>query len=161
MVEESHDQENKGIDEVESEDHSPEIDVDMEVDIANKVLHNLMKESVKRSSPENILEPSETTHEVRNSKSRVGRPSLDPANKQKEEDKAIQISSESRVDNDLERTLFITNLPFEIKAEEVKQRFMVFGEVQSFVPVLHKVTKYAQNHESHVFLLFHYQNSKR
>ncbi|CAA6662851.1 unnamed protein product [Spirodela intermedia] len=119
----------------------PGIDVDMEVDIANKVLNNLMKESVKRSSPEDILEPSETTHEVRNSKSRVGRPSIDPINKQKEEHKPIQLSSESRVDNDLERTLFITNLPFEIKAEEVKQRFLVFGDVQSFVPVLHKVTK--------------------
>ncbi|CAA7399263.1 unnamed protein product [Spirodela intermedia] len=141
LVEESHDQENKDVDEVEGENHSLEIDVDMEVDIANKVLNNLMKESVKRSSPEDILEPSETTHEVRNSKSRVGRPSIDPINKQKEEHKPIQLSSESRVDNDLERTLFITNLPFEIKAEEVKQRFLVFGDVQSFVPVLHKVTK--------------------
>lgn len=44
-------------------------------------------------------------------------------------------------EDELQRTLFISNLPFEITIEEVKQRFSAFGEVQSFVPVLHQVTK--------------------
>eukprot|EP00257_Ricinus_communis_P013311 XP_015570722.1 RNA-binding protein 28 [Ricinus communis] len=44
-------------------------------------------------------------------------------------------------DDDLQRTVFISNLPFDADNEEVKQRFSVFGEVKSFVPVLHQVTK--------------------
>ncbi|THU63796.1 hypothetical protein C4D60_Mb01t19610 [Musa balbisiana] len=42
---------------------------------------------------------------------------------------------------DLDRTIFISNLPFEIDSEEVKERFSSFGKVQSFFPVLHKLTK--------------------
>ncbi|KAM1002524.1 uncharacterized protein LOC126586666 [Malus sylvestris] len=42
---------------------------------------------------------------------------------------------------DLHRTIFISNLPFEITNEDVKQRFSTFGKVDSFVPVLHPVTK--------------------
>ncbi|KAI3769722.1 hypothetical protein L6452_00835 [Arctium lappa] len=44
-------------------------------------------------------------------------------------------------EEDLKRTLFICNLPFDVTIEEVKQRFSGFGEVQSFVPVLHPITK--------------------
>ncbi|KAL0376170.1 UNVERIFIED_CONTAM: RNA-binding protein 28 [Sesamum calycinum] len=44
-------------------------------------------------------------------------------------------------EDELQRTIFISNLPFDVTSEEVKQRFSVFGEVQSFVPVLHQVTK--------------------
>ncbi|KAI3681263.1 hypothetical protein L6452_36053 [Arctium lappa] len=44
-------------------------------------------------------------------------------------------------EEDLQRTLFICNLPFDVTIEEVKQRFSGFGEVQSFVPVLHPITK--------------------
>ncbi|KAL6124363.1 hypothetical protein ACLB2K_076876 [Fragaria x ananassa] len=44
-------------------------------------------------------------------------------------------------EDDLHRTIFISNLPFEITNEEVKQRFSAFGQVQSFVPVLHPLTK--------------------
>ncbi|XP_068319819.1 uncharacterized protein [Pyrus communis] len=42
---------------------------------------------------------------------------------------------------DLHGTIFISNLPFEITNEDVKQRFSTFGKVDSFVPVLHPVTK--------------------
>ncbi|KAI3448013.1 hypothetical protein Pfo_004678 [Paulownia fortunei] len=44
-------------------------------------------------------------------------------------------------EDELQRTIFISNLPFDITTEEVKQRFSAFGEVQSFIPVLHQVTK--------------------
>ena len=114
----------------ESEKHSSVIDADMELDIAHKVLNNLIKDSVKHSSPEDYQEICETSHETQNS-----------MNKQKMGVKDNQPSSESKVQVDLNRTLFISNLPFEIQAEDVKQRFSVFGTVQSFVPVLHKITK--------------------
>ncbi|KAL3515132.1 hypothetical protein ACH5RR_022034 [Cinchona calisaya] len=42
---------------------------------------------------------------------------------------------------ELQRTIFISNLPFDISNEEVKQRFAAFGEIEFFVPVLHRVTK--------------------
>lgn len=48
-------------------------------------------------------------------------------------------------EDDLHRTIFISNLPFDINNEDVKQRFSTFGEIQSFFPVLHPVTKYALN----------------
>ncbi|KAL6011908.1 hypothetical protein ACLOJK_002374 [Asimina triloba] len=44
-------------------------------------------------------------------------------------------------EDDLARTIFISNLPFEIDNEEAKQRFSAFGEVRSFLPVLHHITK--------------------
>lgn len=44
-------------------------------------------------------------------------------------------------EDELKRTTFISNLPFEITVEEVKQRFSAFGGVESYVPVLHRVTK--------------------
>lgn len=44
-------------------------------------------------------------------------------------------------EDELKRTTFISNLPFEITVEEVRQRFSAFGGVESFVPVLHRVTK--------------------
>uniref|UniRef100_A0ACD5X5E4 Uncharacterized protein n=1 Tax=Avena sativa TaxID=4498 RepID=A0ACD5X5E4_AVESA len=44
-------------------------------------------------------------------------------------------------DTSLDRTIFISNLPFDIKNEEVTERFSIFGKVQSFFPVLHKLTK--------------------
>ena len=48
----------------------------------------------------------------------------------------------TEAEDDLHRTIFISNLPFDIDKVEVKQLFSRFGEVQSFVPVLHQVTKY-------------------
>lgn len=49
--------------------------------------------------------------------------------------------SKPQVEEELQRTIFISNLPFEITVEEVKQRFSAFGQVESFVAVLHPVTK--------------------
>ncbi|KAF6163052.1 hypothetical protein GIB67_001380 [Kingdonia uniflora] len=63
-------------------------------------------------------------------------------NDHEEASKAEQTSTEKiKEDENLQRTVFISNLPFELDNEEVKQRFSSFGEVQSFFPVLHPVTK--------------------
>ncbi|KAJ3705519.1 hypothetical protein LUZ61_009224 [Rhynchospora tenuis] len=43
--------------------------------------------------------------------------------------------------DDLDRTVFINNLPFDAMKEEVIEKFSVFGKVESYLPVLHKVTK--------------------
>ncbi|KAF9619353.1 hypothetical protein IFM89_006540 [Coptis chinensis] len=51
------------------------------------------------------------------------------------------IIEQNKDENDLQTTVFVSNLPFDIEREEVKQQFSVFGEVQSFIPVLHQVTK--------------------
>jgi nucleolar protein 4 len=58
------------------------------------------------------------------------------------ENKALD-PKQTEEEEDLQGTVFISNLPFDIDNEEVKQRFSVFGEVQSFIPVLHRITKYA------------------
>ncbi|KAL2920442.1 RNA-binding protein 28 [Bienertia sinuspersici] len=44
-------------------------------------------------------------------------------------------------EDDLSRTVFINNLPFDLDPEELKQRFSCFGKVQSFFPVVHPITK--------------------
>ena len=44
-------------------------------------------------------------------------------------------------EEELQRTIFISNLPFDITVEEVKQRFSAFGGVETFMLVLHPVTK--------------------
>jgi RNA recognition motif-containing protein len=46
-------------------------------------------------------------------------------------------------DGDLDRTVFINNLPFDATKEEVIEKFSLFGKVELFLPVLHKVTKSA------------------
>ncbi|KAG0452715.1 hypothetical protein HPP92_025379 [Vanilla planifolia] len=43
--------------------------------------------------------------------------------------------------DDLDKTIFISNIPFDIDVEEVKRKFSVFGEVQAFNAVLHHLTK--------------------
>ncbi|KAJ8572242.1 hypothetical protein K7X08_008753 [Anisodus acutangulus] len=43
--------------------------------------------------------------------------------------------------DDLQGTIFISNLPFDANYGEVKQRFSAFGEVEYFAPVLEQVTK--------------------
>ncbi|XP_076897698.1 uncharacterized protein LOC143551063 [Bidens hawaiensis] len=44
-------------------------------------------------------------------------------------------------DEEVARTLFISNIPFDITNDEVKQRFIGFGEIQSFFLVRHEITK--------------------
>jgi nucleolar protein 4 len=53
-----------------------------------------------------------------------------------------RLSNPKETEDDLQRTVFISNIPFECDTEEVKQRFSAFGVVEYFAPVLHQLTKY-------------------
>ncbi|XP_020573020.1 RNA-binding protein 28, partial [Phalaenopsis equestris] len=120
---------------------STEVDFGMEAEVARKILENLINSRVTPSNSEAI---DSVEKEKVNSISRE-RPA--PGKKlhaaEKRDMKQTECISEdiNKKDGDLGRTIFISNIPFEIESEEVKQRFSVFGEVQSFVPVLHQLTK--------------------
>lgn len=139
----------------EEEDVPSEVNFDKEADIARKVLKNLMTSSTKGTS-EN--DGSIVSKENKESKSNKNVNEVDK-NSSKELEKVTGVSEpeildRSKVSNvkqteeeeeDLQRTVFINNIPFDCDNEEVKQRFLGFGEVESFVPVLHQVTKYVLN----------------
>lgn len=133
---------------MEKEDKPAEVDFDEEADIARKVLKNLLASSSKGTlapadddsvpkgnmepntdesvvTPDKLLDESAKASEV----SRPGKPDKGKETEEKEKEK-------------LQRTIFISNLPFEITNKEVEQRFSSYGEVQSFVPVPHRVTGY-------------------
>ncbi|KAL6130305.1 hypothetical protein ACLB2K_068686 [Fragaria x ananassa] len=122
----------------------PTIDFGEEADIARKVLKkftiasgtvtavddSLPKSKKEPTIEESVNEPSKLPYETApNNLSSESASASDAAKPQTEEE------------DDLHRTIFISNLPFEITYEEVKQRFSAFGQVQSFVPVLHPLTK--------------------
>ncbi|KAK9136289.1 hypothetical protein Syun_015619 [Stephania yunnanensis] len=120
------------------EDHAAdgELDFDEEANVAKRVLENLMTSSAEgithslSSLPQTkeklSAEPKKVSSKIETKS--LTRPLPTPPEQTKGED-------------DLERTIFISNLPFDIDAGEVKQRFSAFGEVSSFVPVLHPITK--------------------
>jgi len=133
---------------IEKVDNLPEFDFEEEADVARKILKNLISSSAKEIS--NSINgdsdlPKESKHDGRNVASN------------KPSDGSTDVSGITKPDNsgkikltnfkagdgedDLLRTIFISNLPFDIDNEEVKQRFSGFGEVQSFIPVLHQITK--------------------
>lgn len=125
----------------EKEDVSSKVDFEGEAEIARKVLENLITSSAKEALPSLIdgNPPSKMNKE----------PVLDSSKKSSDMSDGPGKLSESKTsilkktdEADLQRTVYIGNLPFDIDNEEVKQRFSGFGEVLSFVPVLHQVTKY-------------------
>lgn len=130
----------------EKEDISSEVDFEGEAEIARKVLENLITSSAKEVLPSLVdgNPPSKVNKE----------PDLDSPKKSSDmsdkvtdgpgklSDSKTSILKQTDEEDDLKRTVFIGNLPFDIDNEEVKQRFSGFGEVLSFVPVLHQVTKY-------------------
>ncbi|XP_050365353.1 uncharacterized protein LOC126783869 isoform X2 [Argentina anserina] len=121
------------------------IDFEEESDIARKVLKKftmssgtvtavddsaLPRRDEEPTIEESANEPSKLAPETLSDKlSSEGASASDVAKPQTEEE------------DDLHRTIFISNLLFEITNDEVKQRFSAFGQVQSFVPVLHPLTK--------------------
>ncbi|XP_021286016.1 RNA-binding protein 28 [Herrania umbratica] len=119
------------------------IDFDMEADIARKVLNNLVTSShddavLPKSDDE--LNVDETINVQNKSliESAVGLDMTKPEKSIKNKQANIK---QTDGEGDLQRTIFISNLPFDIDDKEVKERFSGFGEVQSFLPVLHPVTK--------------------
>ncbi|XP_071930703.1 uncharacterized protein [Coffea arabica] len=135
-----------GSDSTEEKVSGSETNFDEEADITRKVLQNL------------ISSPSKATDSLDNDNSGLSKemkddeslgissklsdtfiaPNTIPGNSGK--NKQIEKNPTER-DNELQRTIFISNLPFDSSSEEVKQRLLAFGEVESFLPVLHHVTK--------------------
>ncbi|XP_019449599.1 PREDICTED: RNA-binding protein 28-like isoform X2 [Lupinus angustifolius] len=133
---------------VEEDGVPSEIDFDKEADIARKVLSNLITSSTKGTSVDNdsVLRENEerkSNEIVKDADNKASNESEKVADVSKPE-----ISIKSKLPNpkqtdeaDLQRTVFINNLPFDCDNEEVKQRFSGFGEVEYFASVLHQVTK--------------------
>ncbi|PAN44495.1 hypothetical protein PAHAL_9G047500 [Panicum hallii] len=124
-----------------------EDDFKTEVDISRRVLENLIKSSEK-SEPSGIDGSNiDTDTETENNTSEKKKPESPIAGKlaklKRVTDAKITdpASKPEKKDTDLDRTIFISNLPFDISNEEVTVRFSVFGNVESFFPVLHKLTK--------------------
>ncbi|KAJ4890869.1 RNA-binding (RRM/RBD/RNP motifs) family protein [Raphanus sativus] len=122
---------------------SAETDVNFEeeADVARKVLKNLLGSSKvtiashggeTKESDINIPEDSSTKPVVETSG--VSEP-LKPS-KTKE-----AAPKETQENDDFKRTVFISNIPFDVSKEEVTQRFAAFGHVESLFLVLHPVTK--------------------
>ncbi|KAK3149037.1 hypothetical protein QOZ80_3AG0212090 [Eleusine coracana subsp. coracana] len=130
----------------ETSNRPPEDDFKAEADISRKVLENLIKSSEK-SEPSGITDSDiDTDTEADNDtpeKKKSDLPAAGTLSKPKHERDAKNTdpASKPKQKEDLDRTIFISNLPFDISNEEVTARFAVFGKVESFFPVLHKLTK--------------------
>ncbi|KAG6761565.1 hypothetical protein POTOM_034793 [Populus tomentosa] len=130
----------------EKEDMPTEVDFEQEADIARKVLRNLITSSSKHSASTDMdddvlpkgIEELETVDVPSKLPGKSENLSGSPLSSGKNKP-----SNSKHIDgeDDLQRTVFISNLPFDVESGEVKQRFSAFGEVLSFVPVLHQVTK--------------------
>ncbi|XP_073033608.1 uncharacterized protein [Primulina eburnea] len=144
VVEKSQEADNDDValDVSEENDSENEFDFEEEAEIARKVMNNLTS-----SSSRNVFGDEEhqgqlngknddESVEVENKYSDASaKPTLDSTRSKLVNAKSVE------GDDELQRTIFITNLPFDVDTEEVKQRFSAFGEVQSFIPVFHQVTK--------------------
>ncbi|XP_020091972.1 RNA-binding protein 28 isoform X1 [Ananas comosus] len=130
-----------------------EIDFRSEAEVAKKVLENLINSSMSTSEPpEKSVSVSPSmggkSTEVKNASTSKSSKLLNvPVQnggglESKDATRSVTTNNETgKEDADLDRTVFISNLPFDVSAEEVKQRFSIFGEVQSCFPVLHQLTK--------------------
>jgi len=126
-----------------------EVDFEKDAEVARKVLDNLIKASLSGFQPSQSdnSKTTESTDGLLSANSTVNKESITPRKKSgiiesMDAKRSEQTAEElNRSKSDLDRTIFISNLPFDIGNEEVKQRFSVFGEVQAFLPVLHHLTK--------------------
>ncbi|XP_057500570.1 uncharacterized protein LOC130784642 isoform X3 [Actinidia eriantha] len=132
---------------IEKGDAPPKFDFDEEADVARKVLNTLISSSTKgipTSVDGDANQPSGSRHDESNVPDKPSDGSVNVSGMIKPENSGkIKLTNLKAADgeDDLRRTIFISNLPFDIDNEEVKQRFSGYGEVQSFIPVLHQVTK--------------------
>ncbi|XP_022726046.1 RNA-binding protein 28-like isoform X2 [Durio zibethinus] len=134
----------------ETERTSKAVDFDKEVDMARKVLSNLVTSSSKASLSllDDAVLPTmdyklnvDETNDMQNklpTESAIGSDMTKPEKSSQNKQTNVK---QTDGEDELQRTIFISNLPFDIDNKEVKERFSGFGEVQSFLPVLHPVTK--------------------
>ncbi|KAL2477969.1 RNA-binding (RRM/RBD/RNP motif) family protein [Forsythia ovata] len=133
-------------DSVEEDDSTNEVDFDVEAEVARNVLKKFLSSSSKNVTTSGNDDPGSSEGKNNNEIVQLQDKSVDSSgthvvaqvNTMRSEQTSIK---PSEAEEDLHRTIFITNLPFDIDNEEVKQRFSAFGEVQSFFPVLHQLTK--------------------
>ncbi|EER93268.1 RNA-binding protein 28 [Sorghum bicolor] len=132
---------------LETSNRPSEDDFKAEADISRKVLENLIKSSEK-SEPSAIegsdIDTDTETEDVASEKEKSDSPVAGKLAKSKpvtDAEISNPASKPKKNDTGLDRTIFISNLPFDISNEEVTARFSVFGKVESFFPVLHKLTK--------------------
>ncbi|KAG8061387.1 hypothetical protein GUJ93_ZPchr0003g17620 [Zizania palustris] len=132
----------------ETSNHPTDDDFKTEVDISRKVLENLIKSSEKSEPSGNegsdIDTKTETEHntsEKKQKQTNLPAAKLENSKRVAEEGSTVPASISKKQDTGLDRTIFISNLPFDLSNEEVTERFSAFGKVESFFPVLHKLTK--------------------
>ncbi|KMZ60112.1 putative RNA-binding protein [Zostera marina] len=127
-----------------------EMDYVNDADVTKKVLENFLKNSEKTldsftSVTLDLPEKIEEKQNTNTAKLKISQlPKCDIiADKFKAPNEGSTKTKQRALDkdSDLEKTLFIRNIPFDINEEDMRQRFSIFGEVQSFYPVLHNVTK--------------------
>ncbi|THU63800.1 hypothetical protein C4D60_Mb01t19670 [Musa balbisiana] len=126
-----------------------EVDFRSEAEVARKILDNLIRSSTSVSdathgsdsrTAESITE-SWTAHHAGHEEPPLPIKKAGIVRNKVGKGSEAEVQELGKRDKDLDRTIFISNLPFEIDSEEVKERFSSFGKVQSFFPVLHKLTK--------------------
>lgn len=130
-------------DSIEEKENHIEANLEDEAEVLRKVLKNIIASS-SNSTGTSTTDDANLSQENKEDEN-LGIPSKAqhmPAVVLGNAEKSKQISKRTTEGEDeLLRTIFISNLPFEIDREEVKDRFSVFGKVESFFPVLHHVTK--------------------
>ncbi|KAJ0260533.1 hypothetical protein HA466_0067230 [Hirschfeldia incana] len=112
-----------------------------EADVSRKVLKNLLASSkvTIASNDEETDESDKNKLEDSSAKPVVGSPGVsEPLKSSKTKEVAAK---ETQENDDFKRTVFISNIPFDVSKEEVTQRFTLFGQVESLFLVLHPVTK--------------------
>ncbi|KAA0033796.1 RNA-binding protein 28 [Cucumis melo var. makuwa] len=139
-----HHESESSLEDSEKEDISSEVDFEGEAEIARKVLETLISSSAKEALP-SLIDGNPASKVNKDPDFDSSKKSSDMSDKVSNEHGKLSESKTSILkqtdEDDLKRTVYIGNLPFDIDNEEVKQRFSGFGEVLSFVPVLHQVTK--------------------
>lgn len=136
----------KDLDAVENDTLSVEIDYEKEAEVASRVLNNLLSSSTSgpdSSHNSNMTEGAtglEIEHKIAGKEPSLRGKELCSTESKDDKRSETALGLTKKI-NDLDKTIFISNLPFDIDNEEVKQRFSMFGKVQSFFPVLHQLTK--------------------
>lgn len=130
-------------DSIEEKENSIEENLEDEAEVLRKVLKNIIASSsngtgTSMTDDTNLSEENKEDENLGGPSKAQDMPAVIIGNTEKSK----QIGKRTTEgEDDLQRTIFISNLPFEIDREEVKHRFSAFGKVESFFPVLHHVTK--------------------
>lgn len=107
-----------------------------EIDMAKKVLNKVVSASLDGEPTNN--EPNQTDGDLHRSKGRLA--SVKEESKPQLKKKPGE-GDQSTSRGDLEKTVFIKNLPFDAGSDDIKKHFLVFGKVKSVYLVLHPKTK--------------------